>query len=126
VTGRLTRAGVRQKGDLPGPPPVVPHPESLAAQTAYPFGHSDIDQVNLSPNCFQALGSFPGPAKLATGSHIVIRGTPVAQMGQLQLNVPEKKNHRGPRGKPLQTRFPKEPHHRRAADDSLADSHGNN
>ena len=28
--------GVRQKGGLPGPPPpVVPHPESLAAQAAY-------------------------------------------------------------------------------------------
>ena len=45
-------------------------------------------------------------------------------MGQPQLNVPERKSH--PRGKPLQTRFPKyhelfeEPHRRRAADDSLA------
>jgi hypothetical protein len=29
--------GVRQKGDLlrVGPPPVVPHPESIAAQAAY-------------------------------------------------------------------------------------------
>jgi hypothetical protein len=30
--------GVRQKGGLPGHPPVVPHPESLAAQSAYPYG----------------------------------------------------------------------------------------
>ena len=28
-------SGVRQKGDLLGPPPVVPHPESIAAQAAY-------------------------------------------------------------------------------------------
>jgi hypothetical protein len=27
--------GVRQKDSLPGPPPVVPDPESLAAQAAY-------------------------------------------------------------------------------------------
>jgi len=27
--------GVRQKGDLLGPPPVVPHPESIAAEAAY-------------------------------------------------------------------------------------------
>jgi len=26
---------VRQKGGLPGPPPVVPDPESIAAQAAY-------------------------------------------------------------------------------------------
>jgi hypothetical protein len=52
---------VRKKGELPGPPPpVVPHPESLAAQAAYPFGHSAIAQVSLGPNCFQALGSSPG------------------------------------------------------------------
>ena len=37
--------------------------------------------------------------------------------GQPQLNVPEKKSH--PREAPA-ARFPKEPHHRRAADDSLA------
>ena len=38
---------------------------------------------------------LPGPA---TGSHIVNRGTPVASLGQPQLNVPEKKSHplRGP------------------------------
>jgi hypothetical protein len=46
----------------------------------------------------------------------VSRGTPVAPLGQPQLNVPEKKSH--PVGA-LQPRFPKEPHHRRAADDSL-------
>ena len=41
----------------------------------------------------------------------------VAPLGQPQLNVPERKSH--PRGKPPRPRFPKEPHHRRAADDSL-------
>jgi hypothetical protein len=42
------------------PPPVVPHPESLAAQAAFPFGHSAIAQISLGPNCFRALGSSPG------------------------------------------------------------------
>ena len=52
---------MRQKGDLPGPPPpVVPDPESLTAQAAYPFGHSAIAQMSLVPNCFQTLGSSPG------------------------------------------------------------------
>jgi hypothetical protein len=49
--------------------------------------------------------------------HHLSRGTPVAPLGQPQLNVPERKSH--PRGKPLQPTFPKEPHHRRAADESL-------
>jgi hypothetical protein len=31
---------VRQKDGLPGPPPVVPDPESLAAQAAYRGRHS--------------------------------------------------------------------------------------
>jgi hypothetical protein len=94
---------------------VVPHPESLAAQAAYPFGHSDKRYCpdQLRPELFPGIGVLPRPA---TGSHIVIRGTPVAPLGQPQLNVPEKKSH--PRGRPLQPRFPKEPHHRRAADDS--------
>ena len=43
-----------------GLPPVVPHPESLAAQAAYAFGHSAIAQVGSGPNCFQVLGSSPG------------------------------------------------------------------
>ena len=34
------------------------------------------------------------------------------------MNVREKKSH--PRGRPLQLRYPNEPHHRRAVDDSLA------
>ena len=74
----------------------------------------------LRPELFPGIGVLPGPA---TGSHIVIRGTlitsgpPVAPLGQPQLNVPERKSH--PHEKPLQTRFPKEPHHRRAANDSL-------
>ena len=41
----------------------------------------------------------------------------LSPLGQPQLNVPRKESH--PRGKPLQPRFPKEHHHRRAADDSL-------
>ncbi len=46
---------------------------------------------------FPGIGVLPGPA---TESHIVNRGTPVAPLGQPQLNVPETKSH--PRGKPLQ------------------------
>jgi hypothetical protein len=61
----------------PPPPHVVPHPESLAGQAAYPFGHSAIAQISLGPN-FPGIGVLPRPA---TGSHIVIRGTPVAPLG---------------------------------------------
>jgi len=92
---------------------------------------------------FPVIGPPPGPA---TESHVVKRETPVAPrrvhgglsgspriragtskrqrsharhppLGQPQLNVPRKKSH--PRGKPLQPRFPKEHHRRRAAGDSL-------
>jgi len=47
--------GVRQHGGLPGPPPVVPHPESLAAQAAYT--EALLPGSGSGPNCFQALGS---------------------------------------------------------------------
>ena len=49
--------GVRQKGDLLGPPPVVPHPESIAAQAAYT--EALLPGSASGPNCFQALGSSP-------------------------------------------------------------------
>jgi hypothetical protein len=52
---------VRQKGGLLGPTPlVVPDPESIDAQAAYPYRHSAIAQVGSGPNCFQALVSSPG------------------------------------------------------------------
>jgi hypothetical protein len=52
--------GVRQKGGLPGPP-VVPDPESIAAQAAYTgLYRGSIAQVGSGPNCFEALGSSPG------------------------------------------------------------------
>ncbi len=35
-------SSVRQQGGLPGPPPVVPDPESIAAQAAYRGRHSTI------------------------------------------------------------------------------------
>ena len=38
---------VRQQGDLPGPPPVVPDPESIDAQATYRGRHSTI--ARLSP-----------------------------------------------------------------------------
>ena len=50
-------SGVRQKGDLLGPPPVVPDPESIAAQAAYNEAQGAIAQVG--PNCFQALKKGP-------------------------------------------------------------------
>ena len=40
-------SSVRQQGGLPGPPPVVPHPESIDAQAAYRGRHSTI--ARLSP-----------------------------------------------------------------------------
>jgi hypothetical protein len=49
---------VRQKGGLPGLPPVVPHPESIAAQAAY--AEAQLPGTASGPNCFQALGSSPG------------------------------------------------------------------
>jgi hypothetical protein len=45
---------VRKKGGLPGPSPVVPHPESLAAQAAYPFGHSaSHGHAQCQPECLR-------------------------------------------------------------------------
>jgi hypothetical protein len=71
----------------------------------------------LRPEMFPGIGALPEPA---TESHVVNRGTPVAPC---RLKGPEKKSH--PRGKPLQSRFPKyhelfeEPHHCKAASRSL-------
>jgi hypothetical protein len=70
----------------------------------------------LRPEMFSGIGALPEPA---TESHVVNRGTPVA----LSAKGPGKKSH--PRGKPLQSSFPKyhelfeEPHHCKAADNSL-------
>ena len=67
-----------------------------------------------APNCFQSLGSSRACYRVPYCE----QGDPVAPLGQPQPNVPERKSH--PRDwKPLQPRFPKTPHHRRAADDSL-------
>jgi hypothetical protein len=109
---------VRHKGDLPRPPPRSPSPRIPRRPGGQPIRAQRYCPDQLSPELFPIIGvlpSFPGPA---TGPHIVIRRTPVVPLGQPHLNVPEKKNH--PQGRPLQPRFPKEPHHRRAADDSLA------
>jgi hypothetical protein len=85
---------VRQKGGLPGPPPVVPHPESLAAQAAYT--EALLPRSGSGPNCFQALGP-------ATGSHIVNKGTPVAPLGQPQCPGEEEEP---PGGRPKQMMMP--------------------
>jgi hypothetical protein len=47
----------------------------------------------------------------------VDRGTPVDPLGQPQLNARRVRTTRV--GAPMKTRFPKEPHHSRAADDPL-------
>jgi len=63
---------------------------------------------------FPGIGALPEPA---TESHVV-NSSPLSAKG------PEKKSH--PRGKPLQSSFPKyhelfgEPHHCKAADNSLS------
>ena len=51
-------SSVRQKGGLLGPPPVVPYPESIAAQAAYT--EALLPGSGSGPNCFQVLGSSPG------------------------------------------------------------------
>jgi hypothetical protein len=43
---------------LPFPPPVVPDPESLAAQAAYT--EAQLPGSGLGPTCFQASGYSPG------------------------------------------------------------------
>ena len=66
---------------------------------------------------FSGIGALPEPA---TGSHDVEQGDPSSP---LSAKGPEKKSH--PRGKPLQSSFPKyhelfeEPHHCKAAGNSL-------
>jgi hypothetical protein len=66
------------------PPPVVPHPGSLAAQnTQRPTPRLYCPDPRLGSELFPGIGVLPGPA---TGSHIVDRGTPVAPPRQPQLN----------------------------------------
>ena len=73
------------------------------------------------PEMFSGIGALPKPA---VESHIVNRGTPVAPC---RLKA-QRKRVTDPRGKPLQSRFPKyhelfeEPHHCKAAD-AMSDSH---
>ena len=134
---------VRQKGGLPGPPPVIPVPESLAAQGPYVrlsrpglararnvSRHWGPPRACYRVPCCETLkrGTPVAPRRVQgglSGSPRIRAGTSRRQrsharhppLGQPQLNVPRKKSH--PRGKPLQPRFPKEHHRRRAADDSL-------
>jgi hypothetical protein len=79
---------VGQKGGPPPPPPpplVVPDQESLAAQADYVDGRALLPPgpSRLGTELFPGIGVLPGPA---TGPHIVNRGTPVAPLGQPQLN----------------------------------------
>ena len=85
---------MRQQGGLPGTPRSLPSrihqlPGGLQWTAQHLPGW-------LRPELFPGIGVLPGPA---TESHIVKRGTPVAPLGQPQLNVPERKSHL--RGKPL-------------------------
>jgi hypothetical protein len=124
----------------PDPPPVIPVPESLAAQGPYVRlscpGLARARNVSRHwappracyrvPCCEEGDPSSPKEVQGGlSGSPRIRAGTSRRQrsharhppLGQPQLNVPRKKSH--PRGKPLQPRFPKEHHRRRAADDSL-------
>ena len=108
-----------KRAAYPDPPPVIPLPESIAAQAAYQLRYKNTGQ--LRPEMFPGIGALPKPA---TESHVVNRGTPVAPcLWPLSAKGPEKKSH--PRGKPLQSSFPKyhelfkEPHHCKAAGNSL-------
>jgi hypothetical protein len=82
-----------KRAAYPDPPPVV---SCLGPRIpCCPLGLfrgfiARIAQVWLRPELFPGIKVLPGPA---TGSHIVNRGTPVASLGQPQLNVPEKKSH---------------------------------
>ena len=133
---------MRQKGGLPGPPPRNPRPRIPRRPGA--LCKALMPGSSSGPKCFQALN--PRACYRVPCCETLKRGTPVAPrrvqgglsgspriragtnkgqrsharhppLGQPQLNVPRKKSH--PRGKPLQPRFPKEHHRRRAADDSL-------
>jgi hypothetical protein len=91
-----TPSAFANRAAYPDPPLEVPDPESIDAQAAYRCRQALL-LGRLRPELFPGIGVLPGPA---TESHIVNRGTPVAPLGQPQLNVPERKSH--PRGKPLQ------------------------
>ena len=91
-----TPSACAKRAAYPAPPPVVPDPESIAAQAAYTealLPRSAPDEAycpgRLRSELFPGIG-LPGPA---TESHVVNKGTPVATLGQQQLNVPEKKSH---------------------------------
>jgi len=56
------------------PPPVIPVPESIAAQAAYRLIYKNIEYyswVSSGPKCFQVLGG--SLTKPATESHVVNR-----------------------------------------------------
>ena len=125
----------------PDPPPVIPVPESLAAQGPYVRlscpGLARARNVSRhwgppracyrvpccdkgdpsSPMEFRAGSRKPPPSR---GWNDGDPATFTHPLGQPQLNVPEER--RRPWGRPLRPRFPKEPHHRRATDDSLCGS----
>jgi hypothetical protein len=70
------------------PGPVVPHPESLAAQAAYTEAAAlAISRVQLGPESFPGIGVLPAPD---TGSHIVNSGTPVTAAAE----CPERERER--------------------------------
>ena len=134
---------VRQKGGLPGPPPVIPLPESLTVHGPYVrlscpglararnvSRHCPPPRACYRVPCCETLkrGTPAAPRRVQGGlssSPRIRAGTNKGQrsharrppLGQPQLNVPREWSR--PRGKPLRPRFPKEPHRRRAADDSL-------
>ena len=109
-----THSACAKRAAYPDPPPVVPVPDTGVAQAAY--------AETLLPGSAPARNVFR-----YWGSPRACYRVPCCEEGEpsspLSAKGPEKKSH--PRGKPLQSRFPKyhelfeEPHHCKAAGNSL-------
>jgi hypothetical protein len=52
------KSACAKRAAYPGPPPVVPLPESLTPQAAYT--EALLPRSGSGPNCLEALGSSPG------------------------------------------------------------------
>ena len=104
---------VRQQGGLPGPPPRSPPPRIHRRPGGLPWTAQHYCPVVSGPIVSRHWGPPRACHRVPCCEHAAVQRGYWGRM----LNVPERKSH--PRGKPLQPRFPKEPHHRRAADNSL-------
>ena len=68
-----------KRAAYPDPPPVIPLPESIAAQAVYQLRYKSTEYCSWVSSgraeMFPGIGALPEPA---TESHVVNRGTPVA------------------------------------------------